>query len=342
MPKPSASRPAHRSRHSMANTSARRVQVGSSASGTRPRSRARPGSRAARRASRPASRPVPAIGDLHAVEAGHGVEQHVEPLAGHEPADAEHERHVGVEPVPGPGGAAGRVVAGREPDRVDPRRDDERRRRAVRRRARPASAGYCPAATRPVAWRRTRRRERGRRREPPVHGDLGAVRDDDGRARREAADEMAERQHRVDEHHAGVDLGGRRRRCRGPAPASGAGTAAGCARPGTAAPRPRPGRVGVRGREHGRLRRGQASPQLVEIGLDPADLGREVVRDQQRGRHGSPAELEVEGGAGRRRRARRMILAFIATSTARGAPPRSRGRVASGFGQQRLGRRPPG
>ena len=41
-------------------------------------------------------------------------------------------------------------------------------------------------------------------------------------------------------------------------------------------------RARVRRREHVRRRRWEPPPQLVEVRLDPADLGREVVRHEQR------------------------------------------------------------
>ena len=99
---PPARGPRHRLRHSMAkHVGARRRATGRSSSGTRPRNRTgRPGL-AASRSRRLAVAAGAGDGDLEVGAAGGqgggGLDEHVDALAGHEPADADHERRVGVE-----------------------------------------------------------------------------------------------------------------------------------------------------------------------------------------------------------------------------------------------------
>ena len=96
MPKPSCSRPSQRLRQIMANTSAAPWTSGRSSSDTRPRNRTGAPRRSARRSSRARSRPLPAMASTRSGsgrgEPADGVDQPVEALAGHQPAEPEHDR----------------------------------------------------------------------------------------------------------------------------------------------------------------------------------------------------------------------------------------------------------
>ena len=107
MPNPSCSRPSHRLRHSMAKTSAAPTRRGRSASDTAAEQADR-GAVLGDPAGQAVGVPAP-TGDGHG-QIGHvgpqpdgGVDEHVHPLAGHQPADADHQRPVGREAEVGPG-----------------------------------------------------------------------------------------------------------------------------------------------------------------------------------------------------------------------------------------------
>jgi hypothetical protein len=81
------------------------------------------------RSRRARSRPAPAI-DLEVGvgsgrPAGGGLDEDVQALAGHEPADADHQAAVLGEAEVPPGRGAGGVVEGHEPLDVHPGRDDD-------------------------------------------------------------------------------------------------------------------------------------------------------------------------------------------------------------------------
>ena len=131
MPKPSCSRPAHRSRQHIANTSAHTYKAGSASSGTRPRKRA-----GAPVLGRDPNEPgaIPAVAgdgdDEVGVRAGEtaGRPQHrVEALAGHESAEAEYEPGLLGKAVLPAGVGSGRGLERAEPVDVDARGDHHRR-----------------------------------------------------------------------------------------------------------------------------------------------------------------------------------------------------------------------
>ena len=156
IPNPSASSPPHRSRHGIANTSAHAYSCGNDRRRARGRGTA---SGRRRRVPRPAleprpSRPAPAIASCTSGRARDRVDQHVEPLPRHQPAHAEHERPVGIEPerARGPRARARRRRAGTEAIDVDARRHHHPAQRAAR--------GTFRLARRIVARRRRRPRRR--------------------------------------------------------------------------------------------------------------------------------------------------------------------------------------
>ena len=158
MPKPSASSPPHRSRHGMQNTSALAYRRGNeSSSGTRPRNRTRDAIAAAFGA-RGEALPVaaaPRDRELHVGQPGDRVDEHVEALAGHQPADPEHERPLGIEAERATGRGPRRRVEWTEALDVDARRHHDAAAGRARRRALASRAGYRPAATTPAAPRST-------------------------------------------------------------------------------------------------------------------------------------------------------------------------------------------
>ena len=132
--------------------------------------------------------PCPAIATCTPSRRRDRVEQHVEALAGHEPADAEHERRVGSSPNRARAARrvrrrrAGGTVRGSTPGgttSVGSARPATRV--GDRRRVLP------PATITPAAPRSTRRPSVPVTGQPPVHGDLGTVRDHDVRRGRRAA-----------------------------------------------------------------------------------------------------------------------------------------------------------
>ena len=156
--------------------------------------------------------------------------------------------------------------------------------------ARGPLAPRAPGTTRP---RRPRRRRAGPGASAPAAsraavraGDLGAVRDHDvrrgGEPRRRASPSGSIGSTKMT---SARDLA--RERVDALARASGSAAAPADATRSTrngCCAIPRAG-AGVRRREHRRLVRREPTPQLVEVRLDAADLGREVVGDEQR-RHG--------------------------------------------------------
>ena len=237
--------------------------------------------------SRRSSRPLPAIASCTESSSRASADQHVESLAGHEPAEPEHERPLGIDAVlRAHCGALGRVDRP-EPLRIDTGRDhdvrdrspgraDARRRRVLPRRDHTGRAAQHPPS------------ERVRYRQPAGQRDLGAVRDHEVRSVAQARSDEPEREHRIDEHDVGADLtreraGALRHRARRQQHARlhpfDAEVERGVER----------GRAGMRRGEHGRLPRRQSLPQLREVRLDAADLGREVVGDEQRGQRAAYA-----------------------------------------------------
>ena len=182
MPKPSASRPTHRSRHGIANTSALRVQRReASSSGTRPRNRTRGPSRrsSARAVEAPAVAAAARDRELHVGQPGDRVDEHVEALARHQPAHARAR-------AGGRRRARTRVayrdafggVDGPEAIDVDARRDDHSAERAPRRVHRLARRILARGDDARRAAQHARRRA-ARAGQPAGHRDLGAVHDDD-------------------------------------------------------------------------------------------------------------------------------------------------------------------
>ena len=281
MPKPSASSPPS-GRDSTSRTR-RRTRRGraASASATRPRNRtsARPSARAVRagrgRGPRPRSRAArPACRATASITTS-------KPLRGTSRDRPSTSGRSGSRPKRARAAAARSSVERAEPLAVDAGRDDDARPARRPRDARRLRAGYPPAATTAAAPRRTRRPEprspgtlAGTVISPPcATTTYGAL--------RSRGPIEPERQHRVEEDHVGTHLARAARRRRASAPPSEAAPSAARARRGTPAAASHGRRAGVRGREHGRLPGREPPPQLVEVRLDAAVLGREVVGDQQ-------------------------------------------------------------
>ena len=122
--------------------------------------------------------------------------------------------------------------------------------------------------------------ERGGAGQPARHRDLGTVRDHDVRSSAQPRADQPEREHRIDEDHVGPYLAGQRvgpARHRARRPQHGALHALDAE--GEAGVELR--RVRVRCGEHRRLLGRQPLPELRQVRLDPADLGREVVGDEE-------------------------------------------------------------
>ena len=121
------------------------------------------------------------------------------------------------------------------------------------------------------------------RRQPAGHGDLGAMKDD-GIRQAEAGPDQPERQRRVEHDERGAGVGGfladppdeRRRREQHGVRCAVHGEGLGSV-PSAAGLLP--------GGQNGDVARRQSTPQLPQVGLDPADLGREVVGDEEVAHH---------------------------------------------------------
>ena len=215
------------------------------------------------------------------VELRERTDEDVEALPGHEPAEPENERSVGIDAVATPHGRPLLRIERAEALRIDTRRHHDARHRS------PRGVGARVGGVLP-------RREHTRRaaqhappeersaRDPAGHRDLGAVRDHHvGRGAQAGSDEP-EREHRVEEDHISGHLACERvgaprdRGCRQQHPAAHALDA-------EVEPVVQRGRVVMGSGENGRLPGRQALPELRQVRLDAADLGREVVRDEKRG-----------------------------------------------------------
>ncbi len=219
--------------------------------------------------------------ELHSgIEAGDGVDQDVEALARNEAAEAEHEGAFGGEAEPMARRDAFRRAQGTEAVGVDTRRHDQCRERGA------GNAGGDPRRVLPCRDQ-TRSRtqdapgERPAPGQPSRHVDLGAVRDQHMRRGMQTASDQTQRQHRIEEDHVdfplarhGVDATGEARRRQQHPLAHSLDAEALCRVPVR--------RARIRRRQHVRLLGREAPPQLVQVRLDAAHLGWEVVRDKER------------------------------------------------------------
>ena len=367
MPKPSCSRPAQRLRHSMANTSAQPYRAGMSSS-AHAAEQPRPGAPVAgdQAISRARSRPPPPMATRRSGsgrrQPGRRLDQHVHALAGHEPARGHDQRRrlgqaearAGRGPLArGRAGGTARcrrragrrrpAAAGRPPAR--PRRPGSpRRRRPARRPAAPAPSSR-PGERQRARARSPRRRGAPRRRAGRAGGPSSPSGSAGSSRTRPAPTSAARRSMR----RASARVGQQHRLA-----------AARSTRNGWSASQAAAPACGVVSTVT--LVGGQPPPQLPQVGLDPAELGREVVGDQQVPHDGSSvarrpdrrsAPASTAGVAGMRAsttaRARAAPRIGVVREAAApggrraraGGRPRPRGRARAGRRRRARGAAPP-